>query len=156
MKTPQTQRLLGRQRQLLALLAALGGRVGNLDFQKLLFLFCQESTQSPAYEFVPYRYGAFSFTSYADRRTLVQHGLLEHDTQNWAITAKGRQVVNGWVVAGTRFFNFAKQYRRLHGDELVAETYRRYPYYAIRSEITHVFTAGLGALCQPTHELRRG
>jgi hypothetical protein len=60
--------LLNRQKHLLALLKALGGRLGNLDFQKLLFLYCQESGVSETYEFVPYKFGAFSFTSYADRR----------------------------------------------------------------------------------------
>jgi len=57
-----------RQRRLLALLDALGGSVGNLDFQKLLFLYCQEPDSGSPYEFVPYKFGAFSFTSYADRR----------------------------------------------------------------------------------------
>ena len=59
--------LLGRQRQLLALLHAFGGHERNLDFQKLLFLYCQEPDAAGAYEFVPYKYGAFSFTSCADR-----------------------------------------------------------------------------------------
>ena len=43
-------------------------QVGNLDFQKLLFLYCQEPDSGSPYEFVPYKFGAFSFTSYADRR----------------------------------------------------------------------------------------
>ena len=30
---------------------------------------------------------------------------------------------------------FARRYRRLRGDALIAETYRKYPYYAIRSDI---------------------
>jgi hypothetical protein len=47
--------LFDRQKCLLALLDAHGGEVGNLDFQKLLFLYCQESEESPTYEFVPYR-----------------------------------------------------------------------------------------------------
>ena len=34
--------LFERQKRLLALVDALGGEVGNLDFQKLLFLYCAE------------------------------------------------------------------------------------------------------------------
>ena len=34
--------LFARQRQLLSLLDAFGGSTGNVDFQKLLFLYCQE------------------------------------------------------------------------------------------------------------------
>jgi hypothetical protein len=42
-----------RQRLLLRLLDALGGAAGSLDFQKPLFLYCQESGSTGAYEFVP-------------------------------------------------------------------------------------------------------
>jgi len=134
-KSPQASapRLFSRQRQLLALLEATGGRVRNLDFQKLLFLYCQDAGADPAYEFIPYKYGAFSFTSYADRRKLVDHGLLVDDSQNWQITEKGREVVGR--TKNLLLTEFARLHRDLRGDSLVAETYRRFPYYAIRSEI---------------------
>jgi hypothetical protein len=83
--------LLNRQNCLLGLLDALGGRVSNLDFQKLLFLYCQEDAVAP-YEFVPYKFGAFSFTSYADRRKLLERGLLVDEEQVWALTAADRSV----------------------------------------------------------------
>ena len=80
------QRLYARQRLLLGLLNAIGGNASNTDFQKLLFLYCKEpslahptDTAKRLYDFVPYRYGAFSFTSYADRRRLVDWGLLADD-----------------------------------------------------------------------------
>src|SRR4051812_32339101 len=63
--------LLNRQQVLLALLDTLGGRSWNRNFQELLFLFTQEHPAAGLYEFVPCKYGAFSFTSYADRRELV-------------------------------------------------------------------------------------
>ena len=56
--------LFERQKRLLALLDALGGEVGGLDFQKLLFLFCREDEEAPTYEFVPYRFGGFSKGTY--------------------------------------------------------------------------------------------
>lgn len=127
--------LFARQRKLLALLGALGGRAGNVDFQKLLFLYCQE--QAPdldaPYEFVPYKFGAFSFTSYADRRKLVERGLLADDEPRWVLTAEGERTVAQRPDATVRAF--ADRHQRLRGDALVAETYRRFPYYATRSEI---------------------
>ena len=42
--------LFDRQKRLLALVDALGGRVGSLDFQKILFLYCQEAEEKPTYE----------------------------------------------------------------------------------------------------------
>jgi hypothetical protein len=128
-----TPMLYARQRQLLQLLDALGGSAGKLDFQKLLFLYCQEPQSSAPYDFVPYKFGAFSFTSYADRRKLVERGLLVDDDNGWQLTDEGRQVIGH--TGDMLLAAFAKRYRSLRGDALVAETYRRFPFFATRSEI---------------------
>ncbi len=125
--------LFERQRHLLVLLDALGGRAGNLDFQKLLFLYCQEPAAAGAYEFVPYKLGAFSFTSYADRRKLIERGLLAEEENHWQLSDEGKRVVGR--AQDLLLSAFARQVRPLRGDALVAETYRRFPYYATRSEI---------------------
>ncbi|MCK6590984.1 MAG: DUF488 domain-containing protein [Polyangiaceae bacterium] len=131
--TRTTPMLFSRQRQLLQLLDALGGTSGMLDFQKLLFLYCQEaSTGEAPYDFVPYKFGAFSFTSYADRRKLIERGLLE-DEDGWQITAEGRKIIGRTM--DMQLAAFAKRHRGLHGDALVADTYRRFPFFATRSEI---------------------
>jgi len=131
--TRTTPMLFARQRQLLQLLDALGGTSGMLDFQKLLFLYCQEaSTGEAPYDFVPYKFGAFSFTSYADRRKLIERGLLE-DEDGWQITAEGRKIIGRTM--DMQLAAFAKRHRGLHGDALVADTYRRFPFFATRSEI---------------------
>jgi hypothetical protein len=134
--------LLARQRQLLLLLDALGGTADNLDFQKLLFLYCQEPASGTPYEFVPYRFGAFSFTSYADRRKLVDRHLLVDDNQRWKLTDEGRCAVGG--TPDMHMAAFARQHRSLRGDALVAEMYRRFPYYAIRSEVAERVLHGDG------------
>ncbi len=130
---PKTPRLFPRQRLLIGLLDSLDGPISNLDFQKLLFLYCQESDSNSLYEFVPYQFGAFSFTSYADRRKLVERGLLVDEDSRWQLTPNGRRIANESHDAGIAYF--AYRHRTLRGDALVAETYRRFPYYAIRSEI---------------------
>ncbi len=141
--------LFARQKHLLALLDALGGWIGNLDFQKLLFLYCQESGVPAIYEFVPYRYGAFSFTSYSDRRKFVNQGLLEANEHRWALNPVGRAVVSRFVPETQPVPGFLGRYRALRGDALVAETYRRYPFYAIRSEIAdRVLEHDAGALAR--------
>jgi len=125
--------LFERQRRLLALLAELGGRAGNLDFQKLLFLYCQEPGVAGVYEFVPYRFGAFSFTSYADRRRLVDRGLLADEENHWQLTDEGWKILRG--VQELHLSAFVRRHRGLRGEALVAATYRRFPFYATRSEI---------------------
>jgi len=126
--------LFDRQRVLLELLDALNEPVGSTDFQKLLFLYTREGEPTPSYDFVPYRFGCFSFTSYADKRRLVEQELIE-DGETWKLTDKGRRIARGSVRSPLPMARFAKQYKDLRGNMLVADVYQRYPYFATRSEI---------------------
>jgi hypothetical protein len=74
--------LFDRQRVLLELLDALNEPVGSTDFQKLLFLYTREGEPTPSYEFVPYHFGCFSFTSCADKRRLIDQGLLDEEMRS--------------------------------------------------------------------------
>jgi len=127
--------LFKRQRVLLTLLNALDGAVGNTDFQKLLFLFIKELGEEPSYEFVPYRFGCFSFTSCADKRSLIRKGLLEDNDQCWQLTETGKETAKKHAIQPIKASRFCRLNKELRGDALIAEVYRRYPYYAIRSEI---------------------
>lgn len=124
-----------RQKTLLTILTAIGGEASALEFQKLLFLYCHELQRTPSYDFVPYRFGGFSFTSYADKRKLIKQGYLANEEHCWRITRP--RLVSKCISTERR--KLAQQllgrYAKLKGTALVVETYRRYPYYAIRSEI---------------------
>ncbi len=134
--------LFERQKSLLALVDSLGGDVGALDFQKLLFLYCREVETTPSYEFVPYRYGGFSFTSYADKRRLVEQGLLADEERWWKLTPAGQQAATVGPMVRMRMDQFSKRHAKLRGDALVAEAYRRHPFHAIRSEMAGRVLAG--------------
>ncbi|MDE0044782.1 MAG: DUF488 domain-containing protein [Chloroflexota bacterium] len=140
MSDAQLPRLFTRERHLLALLDALGGDVGNLDFQKLLFLYCQDLSSaqtytetSALYDFVPYQYGAFSFTSYADRRRSVGRSILAEHDQRWILTGLGRRIVSKYGLESPPAF--VHLYGDLRGNDLIAKTYRDFPYFATRSSI---------------------
>lgn len=126
--------LFERQRVLLTLLDALGGQVSPTDFQKLLFLYTRKQ-EAPSYEFVPYKFGCFSFSSYADKRRLIEQGLLENDADQWKLTTEGRATIRKRSVNPMVAARFNKDHAELRGNDLVAEVYRKYPYYATRSEI---------------------
>lgn len=127
--------LFERHKRLLALLDALGGEVGHLDFQKLLFLYCREIDEKPPYEFVPYKFGGFSFTSYDDKRKLAQEGLIEERERTWKLTPTGQKAATVQPMVRMRMDQFVRRHSELRGDALVAEAYRRHPFYALRSEI---------------------
>lgn len=127
--------LFERQRLLLALTDALGAPVAHTDFQKLLFLYTREWETEPSYDFVPYQFGGFSFSSYADKRRLIERGLLVEDEQHWQLTVAGRKAITPDRALRERARRFATSRGVLRGDALIAEVYRRHPYYATRSKI---------------------
>jgi hypothetical protein len=129
--------LFERQRLLLSLLDALGGGpIAATDFQKLLFLYAQKwEGGDPSYEFVPYQFGCFSFTSYADKRRLIERGLLMDEEQGWTLSETGRIAAKREKNLGQRTGRFAAAQGSARGDALIGDVYRAYPYYAIHSQI---------------------
>lgn len=127
--------LFERQKLLIEILEALGGQAGAIDFQKLLFLYTREFEEPSTYDFVPYKRGCFSFTSYADKRKLIEQGLLTDDDTIWKLTEEGRGVAQHLRSARPGLEQFVRKYGTLRGSRLVVDVYRRYPYFAINSEI---------------------
>ena len=127
--------LYERQKLLIAMLDTLGGQVGATDFQKLLFLYTEEFENPGTYDFVPYKLGCFSFTSYADKRKLIERGYLFDDADIWRITEEGKGVAHRSHRARATLDLFRQRYGFLRGNALIGEVYRRYPYFAIKSEI---------------------
>jgi hypothetical protein len=123
------------KRRLLTLLDAVGEPVSHTDFQKLLFLYTRECEVTPSYDFVPYKFGAFSFTSYADKRKLVAEGLLVEDERVWMLTDAGREEARRYAVEPLTAAGFCNRHSGLRSNALIVEQYRRHPYYATRSEI---------------------
>lgn len=118
---------------MLALLEKCGGTLGRLRLQKLLFLIAHHQDK-PCFDFVPYKFGAYSFRATADAGTMCKYGLISTDDQKvWkketeelfypALKKKDRQILD------TILYRFGT----LTGRKLIEHTYRKYPYYAINS-----------------------
>ena len=124
-----------RQKILLALIEAFGGNLDLRDLQKLLFLFTQKYQKDKSYDFIPYKFGCFSFQSYADRRNLTKAGhLIADEDDDWKLSNTGHldSLKKG---EAQKIINFHKYYADTSSDDLVREVYKDYPYYAINSEI---------------------
>jgi len=105
-------------------------------FRSFFILYCQEVQTKPSFDLVPYKFGGFSFTSYADKRRLIDQGLLADQERTWRLTPLGKKRASANSPSlKLQGATFAKQYARLRGDALVAMTYRLYPFYATRSEV---------------------
>ena len=68
-----------RRKILLALLEVFGGQLTAKSLQKFLFLFTRKQ-EIKAFDFVPYKYGCFSFQANQDIVTLSKYGYVEITT----------------------------------------------------------------------------
>ena len=124
-----------RRKILLALLGELNREVAKTALQKYLFLVSVEQ-EKPAYDFVPYHYGCFSFQADADKKTLTKYGYLK-DQDNWELDCKQHflhllQCTDKEVIC-----RVVDRVGNLSDRELIRYVYRKHPYYAINSEIRH-------------------
>src|SRR5690554_2591380 len=74
-----------RRKLVLALLQAFDGKLEKLSLQKLLFLLTRYQERK-SYDFVPYKYGCFSFQANADLNTLTKYELVTQDDKSWVFS----------------------------------------------------------------------
>ena len=67
-----------RRKIILALLQLFDGQIDKIRLQKLLFLFTQKQPKAE-YDFIPYRFGCYSYSANADITTMVRKGLLREE-----------------------------------------------------------------------------
>jgi hypothetical protein len=127
-----------RRKILLALLDAFGCNLSNIYFQKILFLFCKRQV-NPSFDFVPYKYGPFSFQSYQDRHTMIKYGLLANNN-SWRKTTSDNYL--GFINSEDReiILKLNLEFRNYKNDELIKYVYTKYPFYAKCSEIREKYS----------------
>ncbi len=128
--------LFHRQKILLSLLESLGGAQSATDFQKYLFLYTTTCEKEKSYDFVPYKYGCYSFQAYADKIKLINKGYLK-DSENWELANFDISYAHTLSKNEPKKLGlFSDRYISLKGNELLQHVYKNYPYYATRSIIS--------------------
>jgi len=122
-----------RQKLLLGLLQALGGRQNSTDFQKILFLLTRRQAK-PAYDFVPYHFGCFSWQSYADLRALKARKFLT-EGEDWRLAQNENHLATLTAPDRSLVESLIAELDGLRGHDLVRKVYLKAPYYAIHSRI---------------------
>ena len=72
----------------------------------------------------------------------MERNLLTDDNEKWELSDAGHEIAETTSTDSDAIRSFVKQYRRLRGNALIAETYRRYPYYGIQSQIVEKVLSG--------------
>lgn len=123
-----------RRKVILALLEMFDGQLDKIRLQKLLFLFCKKQPK-PEYDFIPYKYGCYSYSANADMTAMVKKGQLIEDEHSFGKNDPGNYL-QALKAADRKLLDaVTKQYGQLDTSSLIKYTYINYPFYAINSEI---------------------
>jgi uncharacterized protein (DUF488 family) len=112
-------------------------------FVKLAFLLRQETDlgkDCSFYDFVPYKYGPFSFALYRELSTLRHDGYVTPNEKHIALCMQTAGLVEEKIDELPTAFQEAvdkvfTRYERKSQAELVKDVYARYPWYATKSEL---------------------
>jgi uncharacterized protein (DUF488 family) len=107
--------------------------IDKISLQKLLLLFTKQQ-ENPIYEFVPYKYGCYSFSVNADLAVMVRNGLLIENGTSFMKVDKADYVRQLNRLDTQLLRQIVTEYGKMNSDALMSMTYLKYPYYATRSE----------------------
>ena len=123
-----------RRKVMLALLQTFNKQLGNTEFQKYLFLYTRKQ-DTPAYDFVPYKFGCYSFQSIFDREALIHHKILLNDKNSWTLISDVDFVSQLEDKDKNNLREIKEGFGNYSLNNLIKYIYEKYPYYAMRSEI---------------------
>lgn len=121
-----------RRKIILGLLEAFGGELPKISLQKLLLLITQEQ-EKPQYDFIPYKFGCYSFSANADLNTMVKKGMLSESKSHFYKVDEAQYFSKLKDQDKKIILSVRKNNEDLSPDQLMKLTYVKYPYWAINS-----------------------
>ncbi|HTQ63439.1 MAG TPA: DUF488 family protein [Puia sp.] len=122
-----------RRKVILALLQLFDGQLEKIRLQKLLFLFTQRQVKAE-YDFVPYRFGCYSYSANADMTAMVKRGFLNEDEKHFSKKDKTDYLKQLKPEDKKFLLEVKTNYGKMNATVLMKHTYLNYPFYAIKSE----------------------
>ncbi len=125
-----------RRKVILAIIEAYGGTIEKIALQKALLLFTKRQAK-PEYDFVPYDYGCYSFSSNADLMTMVKHEILSvsEDGKNFIKKDSTNYISKLTPTDKKILVEIFALYGKMNSNALMKYTYLNYQYYAINSKV---------------------
>jgi|TARA_Y100000589_G_C27195711_1_gene646701 uncharacterized protein (DUF488 family) len=123
-----------RRKIILSIIELLGGEVEKMRLQKLLFLYAVKK-QKPEYDFIPYKYGCYSFSAHADLVTMAKKGILTETDKSY-IKSETKNYFNLLKPEDKNLLTqIIADYGEMNQNNLIKHTYINFPFYAINSTI---------------------
>jgi uncharacterized protein (DUF488 family) len=123
-----------RRKIILALLQLFDGQLDKIRLQKLLFLFANKQAKAE-YDFIPYKFGCYSYSANADMTAMVTRGFLNEDEKTFEKKDK-TDYLKQLKPADLKLLQEVKtNYGKMSANALMKHTYINFPFYAIRSEV---------------------
>lgn len=123
-----------RRKIILALLQLFDGQLDKIRLQKLLFLFTNKQGKAD-YDFIPYKFGCYSYSANADMTAMVTRGFLTEDEKNFA-KKDPTDYLKQLKPADLKLLQEVKtNYGKMSANALMKHTYIHFPFYAINSEV---------------------
>ncbi|MCX6308752.1 MAG: DUF488 family protein [Bacteroidia bacterium] len=130
-----------RRKIVLALIQVFGGSLTAKSLQKYLFLLTREQTKK-SFDFIPYKYGCFSFQANQDLSTMAKYGYISIEESEYGRFIKLNNSDSFIELLETEdkraLLDIKECFGHFSQKELIGYTYRHYPYYAINSSIADV------------------
>lgn len=132
--------MLHRQKALLLILQQVGFTASALQVMKWAFLLSNETSSHGGktfYQFIPYRYGPYSFTLNQETDSLIRNGFLEKEKNNsWSLTDSGKKLDVNLPKNVTQDIHYvATEYGNLSSQELLDLVYDKYSWFTVNSDL---------------------
>lgn len=122
-----------RRKVIFALLQIFDRELDKIRLQKLLFLFTQRQ-EKPVYDFIPYKFGCYSYSANADMTAMASKGIL-HETASCFKKADKTDYLIQLKPDDQKVLQEVKSaYGNMSATALMKHTYINFPFYAIKSE----------------------
>lgn len=118
----------------MGLLQLFEGKLEKIRLQKLLMLFCEQQEKSD-YDFIPYKFGCYSYSANADLTTMATRGMLDESAIYFEKKDKIDYLKQLKEDDKKKLQEIKTLYGRMSSTALMKHTYLNFPFYAIRSEV---------------------
>ncbi len=121
-----------RRKIILALFQLFDGQLEKFRLQKLLFLLSQLQ-EKPEYDFIPYKYGCYSYSAVADLKAMARKGILTETESSFASNDQSDMLNTLKETDKQHLIAVKNLYGKMKRTALMKHTYINYPYFAINS-----------------------